>query len=405
MNQFELLAPAGDRERFEAAVAYGADAIYLGGKEFGMRAAPSNFDNEELQWAVNYAHERGVKVYLTCNTLPRNGEIDRIPEYFKFVNEIGVDALIIADIGVMSLAKEYAPDVELHVSTQFGITNYQTANQLYKMGATRVVLARELSLEEIKTIRANTPPQLELECFVHGAMCMSVSGRCLISNYLIGRDANRGECAQPCRWGYYLMEEKRPGEYFPIFEDEQGSYILNAKDMCMIEHLGKLADAGVTSFKIEGRAKANYYVAVVTNAYRAAIDLLEKGPENFVCPQWCIDEVHKVSHRQYSTGFYFDTPGQYYQNGGYVRDYEVAFEVTGYENGCMVGIMKNKFSVGDEIEILSPKSQPVSAVVSAIYDENDQSIENAPHPMMVVKVPFEREIPAGSMVRKPKVQA
>jgi len=404
MKQFELLAPAGDRERFVAAVAYGADAVYLGGKEFGMRAAPQNFDNDDLKWAVDYAHSHGVKVYLTCNTLPRNDEIDRIPEYFKYVNEIGVDALIIADLGVMALAKQYAPDVQLHISTQFGVTNYQSATQLYEMGASRVVLARELSIEEIAGIRANTPPELELECFVHGAMCMSVSGRCLISNYLISRDANRGECAQPCRWGYHLMEEKRPGEYFPIFEDEQGSYILNAKDMCMIEHLDKMAKAGVTSFKIEGRAKANYYVAVVTNAYRAAIDLLEQDVDSFVCPQWCVDEVHKVSHRQYSTGFYFGTPDQYYQNGGYVRDFEVSFEVTGYENGCMVGIMKNKFSVGDEIEILCPKSQPITAVVTAIYDENGESIDSAIHPMMVVKVPCDTVIPAGSMVRKAKVQ-
>lgn len=266
MNRPEVLAPVGDQERLIAAIQYGADAVYLGGKEFGMRAAPANFDREQLRQAVEYAHSKGVRVYLTCNTLPRNEEIERFPEYIQYVDSIGVDACIVSDIGVFAMVREYAPNMELHVSTQAGIVNYQTANAFYQMGAKRVVLARELSLEEIREIRQRTPEDLELEVFVHGAMCMSFSGRCLLSNYLADRDANRGECAQPCRWNYYLMEEKRPGQYFPVFEDEKGSYILNAKDMCMIEYIDQLIEAGVTSLKIEGRAKSAYYVSVITNA-------------------------------------------------------------------------------------------------------------------------------------------
>ena len=267
----EVLAPVGDFERLTYAVNYGADAVYLGGTAFGMRASSANFDFDTMKKAVEYAHARDVKVYLTCNTLPLNSEVEQLSDYLKSARDAGVDAVIVADIGVLMEAKRVIPEVDIHISTQTGIVNY-----LYKMGAKRVVLARELPLEDIRRIRDKTPPELEIEAFVHGAMCMSFSGRCLLSNYMIGRDANRGECAQPCRWGYHLVEEKRPGQYFPIYEDEKGSYILNAKDMCMIEHLDKVIDAGVTSLKIEGRAKSFYYVAVITNAYRQAVDLYRK---------------------------------------------------------------------------------------------------------------------------------
>ena len=266
----ELLAPAGDFERLEAALAFGADAVYLAAKEFGMRAGPANFSPEELAAAVQAAHRKGTRVHMTCNTLPRVDELDRLPDLLRYAQQVGVDALIVADLGVMKLAQKYAPDVELHVSTQAGVVNHETARVFYEMGASRVVLARELSMDEIAQIRAKTPPKLELEAFVHGSMCVSFSGRCLLSNYLTGRDANRGDCAQPCRWSYRLVEEKRPGEYFPIEEDDRGTYILNSRDMCMIRHIPELQKAGISSLKIEGRAKSAYYVAVTVNAYRSA---------------------------------------------------------------------------------------------------------------------------------------
>lgn len=396
----EVLAPAGDYERLLAAIQYGADAVYLGGKEFGMRAAPTNFSNEELKSAVEYAHEKGVKVYVTCNTLPRNEEIERFPEYIRYLDEIGVDACIANDIGVLSMLKKYAPNMEIHISTQAGIVNYQTCNAFYEMGAKRVVLARELSLEEIREIREKVPEDLEIEVFVHGAMCMSFSGRCLLSNYMTARDANRGECAQPCRWGYYLMEEKRPGEYFPIFEDESGSYILNAKDLCMIDYIDKLAEAGVTSLKIEGRAKSSYYVSVVTNAYRCAVDHYLQNPKDFVLPDWIRDEVFKVSHRRYSTGFYFGRPDQYYENGGYLREYDVVAMVDSYSDGYLHCTQKNKFYVGDEVEILAPQREPVIMKISEILDEEGNSLENACHPQMKLKLPSETEFESGAFIRK-----
>ena len=342
----EVLAPAGDTERFNSAIRYGADAVYLGRKTFGMRSSPMNFDYEQLTAAVNEAHSKGVKVYLTCNTLPRNNEI---PEFQQFIEEAvaaKVDALIVADIGLMSLVKKYAPDMEIHMSTQTGIVNYVTARELYNMGAKRVVLARELSLDEIAEIRAKCPADMEIEVFVHGAMCVSFSGRCLLSQYLVNRDANRGECAQPCRWGYHLMEEKRTDQFFPIFEDEKGTYILNAKDLCMIDHIDKLAKAGVSSLKIEGRAKSAYYVAVVTNAYRMAVDEYNLNPENFKLSDWIHDEVFKVSHRKYCTGFFFGHPNdcQYYETGGYIRNYDVVAVVEKCENGIVYCTQRNSFS-------------------------------------------------------------
>lgn len=403
-NKPELLAPAGDLQRLKTAVQYGADAVYLGGKEFGMRAGAGNFSNEDLKAGIEYAHKHNVKVYVTCNTVPTNLDIEKIPAFFTFLQEVKADAAIVADMGVMAMAKEYAPDVDIHMSTQAGVVNYAAANELYKLGAKRVVLARELSLVQIRTIADNTPDDLEIEAFVHGAMCMSFSGRCLLSHYMTNRDANRGECAQPCRWSYHLMEEQRLGEYFPVFEDERGSFILNAKDMCMIEHVDKLVQAGITSFKIEGRAKANYYVAAVTNAYRMAMDLYLKDPENFQCPQWLSDEVRKVSHRHYNTGFYFGPPSdsQCYDSGGYIRTYTVVAEVEGYSNGYMDIVEKNKFLLGEEAELLEPGKPPEVFQIEEIVDENGNSLNEAIHAMQKLKVKFHREVPKGAIVRVPR---
>ena len=305
----ELLAPAGDRERFDSALMAGADAIYVGSTMFSMRSAPKNFDFESLKEICSLAHKKGVKIYLTMNTLPKNSEIPKLQSYVENTAAAGVDAFIVADIGVLKYCKTYAEQVDVHISTQAGIVNYLTANEFYSMGAKRIVTARELSLEEIAEIRAKTPKELEIECFVHGAMCVSFSGRCLLSNYLVGRDANRGECAQPCRWEYYLMQKDRQGNFFPIDNNNNGTYILNSKDMCMIEHIPDLVKAGVDSFKIEGRAKSAYYTAVITNAYRAAIDAYLKNPtDSFVPEQWIVDEVRKVSYREYCTGFYYEAP-------------------------------------------------------------------------------------------------
>lgn len=398
----ELLAPAGDFERLKAALTFGADAVYLAGKEFGMRAGSPNFSLEELKSAVELTHQNGAKIYLTCNTLQRNNEIDKFPEFIKYADSVGIDACIANDIGVIDLIKKHAPDMDIHVSTQAGIVNYQTALSFYNMGAKRVVLARELSLEEIAQIRARIPDDLEIEAFVHGAMCMSVSGRCLISNYLVNRDANRGECAQPCRWGYHLVEEKRPNEYYPIFEDEKGSYILNAKDLCMIEHIDKLYKAGVSSFKIEGRAKSAYYVSVITNAYRCAIDSFLKSPDNWSAESWLIDEVQKVSHRRYYTGFFFDTPTQYYENGGYLREYDVVAVVDKCKDGYMYCTQKNKFYLNDEVEILSPKSKPIPFKIDTLFDEDDNPLNDACHPQMKLKIKTDMVFSEGSVIRKKK---
>lgn len=402
----ELLAPAGDRERLEAALMYGADAVYLGGDAFGMRAAPQNFNFEQLEDAVKLCHAKGVKVYLTCNTLARNDEILILPSYLERWAEIGVDAFIVADIGVLSLCKKYAPNVPVHISTQAGIVNYVTANEFYNMGASRVVTARELSMTEIAEIRAKVPKDLEIECFVHGAMCVSFSGRCLLSNYLVNRDANRGKCAQPCRWEYAIMEVKRDGMYFPIQDSKEGTYILNSKDMCMIEHIPEMVKAGISSFKIEGRAKSAYYAAVITNAYRVAIDEYLKNPSmDYSPPQWVIDEVYKVSYRDYCTGFYFNVPNEDANisfEGGYKRHYDVMAEVKGYEDGYIIAEQRNKFSRGDVLDALQPSTEPVVFTANELFDKDGNEIESAPHPMMIVKIKSDLQFPAGTLLRKEK---
>ena len=401
-NRPEILAPAGDGERLAAAVQYGADAVYLGGKDFGMRASPLNFTEEQLAQAVAHCHRQGVKVYVTCNILPRETDLAPLPGYLHFLQQIGVDALIVADVGGMMLCRREIPQMALHMSTQTGVVNHLTACELYRMGVSRVVLARELSLEEIRRIRRNTPPELELEAFVHGSMCMSFSGRCVLSNYLTGRDANRGECAQPCRWRYHLMEEKRPGEFFPVFEDEDGSYLLNAKDLCMIEYLDQLADAGIGSFKIEGRAKSFYYVATITNAYRCATQLLEENPDGYRLPAWLLEETRKVSHRPYCTGFYFGRPddGQCYESGGYIRTYDVAAVVEDCRDGNLFCTQRNRFFPGETLEILTPGQPPSPFVVQAIFDGDGQPLQAARHAMQPLQIPFDRPLPQGTILRR-----
>lgn len=401
LNDLEVLAPAGDYERLCAALDYGADAVYLGGKSFGMRAGSENFTYDSLKSAVELAHSKGVKVYLTCNTLPRNNEIPYFEQFIKEAVDCRVDAAIVADLGLLSLVKKFAPDMEIHMSTQTGIVNYVTANELYNMGVKRVVVARELSLEEIAEIRAKTPADLDIEAFVHGAMCVSFSGRCLLSQYLVSRDANRGECAQPCRWGYHLMEEKRTDEFYPIFEDEKGTYILNAKDLCMIDHLDKVVKAGVTSLKIEGRAKSSYYVSIVTNAYRMAADILKNDPDNYKLPDWIREEVFKVSHRKYCTGFFFGHPKdcQYYENSGYIREYDVAAVVDGCKGGMIYATQRNKFNAGDEVEIISPQGMYDVCKVKKLYNEDGEQIESANHAMMKFSMPCDKVYPKNSIIR------
>lgn len=372
MRNIELLSPSGDFERLKLALKFGADAVYLGGEQFGMRTNPSNFNADELKKAVELVHSYGKKVYLTCNTLPRNNEIEALPEFLKYAAQIGIDAFIIADIGVMDMAKKYAPEVEIHMSTQVGIVNYQTANTLYEMGAKRIVTARELSLDDIKTIRDKTPEDLQIEVFVHGAMCMSFSGRCILSDYMVGRDANRGDCAQPCRWKYHLVEETRPGQYFPVNQDDSGTYIFNSRDLCMIEHIPELVNAGVDSFKIEGRAKSEYYTAIVTYAYRNAIDEYLKNPtDDFKVSQWILDEMEKMSHREYTTGFNFGpiVNGQVLNTGGYIRNWDVCALYNNYKDGRLIVDQRNRFFEGDVLEVVEPDKKPYKITVKELYNE------------------------------------
>ena len=393
----ELLAPAGDMERLKMAVLYGADAVYLAGTDFGMRAFAGNFTDQELPAAVAYAHSHGVRVHCTINTMPRNEEAARLPEHLERLCDAGVDALIVADLGAFTLAGRYAPRCQRHISTQASICNYESARAWHDLGAERVILARELSLEEIREIRAKTPPELEIEAFVHGAMCVSYSGRCLLSNYMTGRDASRGACAQPCRYHYALMEEKRPGEYFPIEEDQRGSYILNSRDMCMIDHLPELMDAGLDSLKIEGRAKSAYYAAVVTAAYRHGLDAAAAGKP--LDPVWR-DEVEHVSHRPYSTGFYYGYPGQYYENSRYIREWQVVALVTDCdEAGNATLSLRNKFRAGDTLELVGPDVRPFSMTAPVMTDQEGQSLEEPRTPQMIFHMKLPRAVPPFTLVR------
>ena len=393
----ELLAPAGDMERLHMAVLYGADSVYLAGTSFGMRSFAGNFSPEELPKAVEFAHAHGVSVHVTVNTMPRNAEAAALPAYLEQLEDAGVDALILADLGAFQMAEKYAPHCARHVSTQQSIGNYACANAWHDLGAQRVVLARELSLDEIAEIRAKTPKSLEIETFGHGAMCVSYSGRCLLSNYMTGRDSNRGACAQPCRYQYALMEEKRPGEYFPVFEDEKGTYILNSRDMCMIDHLDDLQKAGVDCIKIEGRAKSAYYAAIVTGAYRHCIDSAAQGQP--LDPVWR-DEVEHVSHRVYSTGFYYGFPGQYTENSRYIREWQVCAIVESCTlEGLATCSLRNKFAQGDTLEAVGPDLRPFAFEAGEMLDAEGTALTEPKTPQMRFTLRLPKPVPPYSILR------
>jgi len=398
MRKLELLSPAGDMERLKMSVLYGADAVYLAGTDFGMRSFAGNFSAKELPQAVAFAHSHGVKVHVTVNTMPRNDEVVHLPAYLEQLNAAGVDALILADLGAFTLAGKYAPNCQRHISTQQSIANYECATSWFDLGAKRVVLARELSLSEIIGIREKCPKELEIETFGHGAMCVSYSGRCLLSNYMTGRDSNRGACAQPCRYKYALMEEKRPGEYFPVFEDEKGTYILNSRDMCTIDHLKELMDAGIDCIKIEGRAKSAYYAAIVTGAYRHCIDDVAAGR--------CVDEIWRnevdhVSHRVYSTGFYFGHPGQYTADSRYIRQWQVCAIVLDCDsNGLARCSLRNKFAQGAELEAVGPDLRPFPFTVENMTDIDGNPLTEPRTPQMEFYLQLPQQVPPFSILRR-----
>lgn len=397
-RKIELLAPAGDMERLKMAVAYGADAVYLAGTTFGMRAFAGNFEDQELYQAVRYCKEHSVDTHVTINTMPRCDEVKALPAWLEVLDDAGVSAVIVADLGAFRLAQKYAPHVQKHISTQASICNYETANAWYDLGASRVILAREVPLADIREIRQRVPKELELEAFVHGAMCVSYSGRCLLSNYMTGRDSSRGACAQPCRYQYYLMEEKRPGEYFPVFEDNKGTYIMNSRDMCMIDHVKELMNAGLNSLKIEGRAKSAYYAAIVTGAYRHAIDAAIKGEP--LDPVWR-EEVEKVSHRHYSTGFYYGYPGQFYEDSRYIRDWQVAAIVQECTpDGLATLSLRNKFKQGDRVELVGPNCKPTAFDAPLMADEAGNALAEPKKPQMRFQMQLPQAVPPLSILRR-----
>lgn len=398
----ELLSPAGDSLRLRAALLYGADAVYLAGQKFGLRSGCRNFDDDSLPKAVQFAHRAGAKVYLTCNTLPRNEDLKALPAFLERAECAGADALIVTDIGILPMCARYAPHCALHISTQFGVVNYATAQSLYELGAKRVILARELSLDEIADIRAHTPKALELEAFVHGAMCMAISGRCMFSAYLTGRDGNRGDCSQPCRWGYRFVEPHNPSRVMSGVETDGSTYLFNANDLNMLAYVPQLMSAGVDAFKIEGRAKAAYYTAVITNAYRTAIDgcLACEPHESYVPPDWLLSEPDKVSHRPYSTGFYFGDPSQNTAFGGYVREWEVAAVVEDYRDRRLYLRQRNRVGEGETLEALAPSVPPFAVAAVDLRDGDGNAISETPHPDMAFSLPCERELPPGALLRR-----
>lgn len=409
MRDTELLIPAGSLDVLKTAVIYGADAVYLGGEAFGLRAKAKNFTNEEIKEGIAFAHERGVKVYITANILAHNDDLAGVEQYFEELKDIRPDALIISDPGVFAIAKRVLPDMELHVSTQANNTNYGTYLFWHQLGAKRVVSARELSLQEIREIRAHIPEDMQIESFIHGAMCISYSGRCLLSNFLVGRDANQGACTHPCRWKYSVVEETRPGEYMPVYENERGTYIFNSKDLCMIEHIPELVDAGIDSFKIEGRMKTALYVATVARTYRKAIDDYKKDPELYrKNMEWYKEEIGKCTYREFTTGFYFGKPttdSQIYDSNTYVKNYTylgTAEEVR--EDGCCRIEQKNKFSVGEQIEIMKPDGRNVLVTVKGITDEDGDTMESAPHPKQVLWVDLGSEVSPYDILRRSEME-
>ena len=405
MQKPELLAPGGSLEKLKTAINYGADAVYIGGEAFSLRVAAENFSYEDMKEGIEYAHKRGKKVYLTANILPHNADIAEFESFIKEIRPMGFDAVLIADLGMFDMMREQAPEIPIHISTQANNVNYRSACAWHKMGAKRIVLAREMSFEEIKEIREKTPKDLEIEAFVHGAMCVSYSGRCLLSNYMTQRDANRGACSHPCRWNYSLVEETRPGEYMNVFENERGTFIFNSKDLCMIEHIPQLVKAGITSFKLEGRVKTSYYVATIVKAYREEIDRYFENPEGYVFDKAQLDELCKISHRPYSTGFYLGKPGpneQVYTDSSYIRDYDLIGMVREYDEktGIATISQRNRFFVGDEIEIIQPGKPFFCQTVKYMENEAGERIECAPHAQMIVKMPVDFPVTADAMLRK-----
>lgn len=407
-NRVELLAPAGSLEKLKMAVLYGADAVYLGGEEFSLREAADNFSLEEIKEGIAFAHRRGVKVYAAINIIAHNEDLDGIAEFAQNIYELGIDAVIVADMGVFSVIRETVPELDIHVSTQANTVNHRSAAMWYKLGAKRVVLAREMSLAEMKEVRDKTPMGLELEAFVHGAMCISYSGRCLLSNYMAHRESNRGACAQPCRWKYSLVEETRPGEVMPVYEGDNGTFIFNSKDLCLIEHIPELVEAGITSLKIEGRMKTAYYAASVVKAYREALDAYYLDAESYrFNPEWA-EELQKVSHRHYYTGFFLGKPeekGQVYNTSSYIRTYDIVGVVLSYdaERGEAVVQQRNKFGKGDTVEIIQPNIPGfLTHRVDVMLDENGREINTAPHAKMTVRLPMEQRVVPGAIVRAPR---
>lgn len=407
MKKPELLAPAGSLAKLKYAVMYGADAVYIGGEAFSLRVAAKNFTAEEIKEGIDFAHKRGAKVYITANIIPHNSDLEKFPDFVREVSDIGADAIIVSDLGTFSVVRSVAPNLDVHISTQANNTNYASANMWHSMGAKRVILARDLSFKEIREIRDKTDPQLEIECFVHGAMCVSYSGRCLLSNYLTHRDSNRGACSHPCRWKYYLMEEKRPGEYMPVFENERGTFIFNSKDLCMIEHIPQLIDSGITSFKIEGRVKNELYVATVVKAYRQAIDTYFENPENYTPDKEILNELEKVSHREYTSGFYFGKPTeeqQLYTSNTYIQEYGIVGVVRSWDKESKTAVIeqRNKFEQGDTLEVLTPVGENFTITASDMKDEKGEPIASAPHAQMIVTLHSDKPMSEYCVLRKKK---
>lgn len=406
MQRIELLAPAGDLEKLKIAIEYGADAVYFGGQMFSLRAGAGGFTKEDMIEGLEFAHERGKKCYMTLNIFAHNEDIKPLTEYLHSIKELPIDAFLISDPGIMALIKDIIPNAEIHLSTQANMTNYATANFWYNMGLKRLVLARELSLAEIEELMKNIPEDLEIEAFVHGAMCISYSGRCLLSNFMADRDSNRGRCAHPCRWKYALQEEKRPGEYYPIEEDERGTYIMNSKDLCMIEHIEDLAKSNIASAKIEGRNKSIFYLAIVIGAYRRAIDAYYKGRYDDAEKEQCLIELSKASHREFTTGFYYekaDEDAQNYKSSSYVREYSFVGMIKGYDEETSMAIVeqRNKMLIGDTVEIFGPDCRAFEQTITEMYDlETREALKNAPHPQQMLKIKVDRPVKVNYMMRK-----
>ncbi len=407
-EQFELLAPAGDLEKLKTAIIYGADAVYFGGEMFSLRAGAGNLTIEEMKEGIAFAHERGKRCYLTINIFAHNEDIEPLTSYLQQIKDLGLDAFIVSDPGIVDLIQEVIPAAEIHLSTQANMTNYRTAGFWHKLGVKRLVLARELTLPEIRQIRENIPPEMEIEAFVHGAMCISYSGRCLLSNFMIERDANRGMCAHPCRWKYALVEEKRPGEYYPVEEDERGTYILNSRDLCMIEHIPEIVGSGIMSAKIEGRMKSIFYVATVVHAYRKAIDAYFADPAHYKFDEDWMHELKKVSHREFTTGFYFHQPtnkDQNYQTSAYTREYSFVGLIKEYdeETGFALVEQRNKMTLGEEIEIFGPDIDFFTQNITEMLDaQTGENLESAPHPQQLLKMKMDHPVKPHYILRKKK---